>query len=97
MSFIEQELKIIGKELEYVATYANPERRVELLNFLKGQFSQSLTRFGQRMVEEGIDMSKIVTEWSGKVVEDSPNYKTGYNQAITDYREKIKTLLDVNH
>jgi len=33
----------VEKELEYVATYASPERRVELLAFLKEQFLTALT------------------------------------------------------
>lgn len=41
----------IGKELEYVATYASPERRGELLDFLKYQF-QTLLHSTEEEIEE---------------------------------------------
>lgn len=43
MTTSKENWKKIEKELEHIATYANPERHTELLSFLKGQFKELLT------------------------------------------------------
>ena len=49
--YIENKWKKVEKELEYVASYANVERRVDLLNFLKFQFKE-LFSFHKKQIQE---------------------------------------------
>lgn len=52
----------IEKELSYVATYANTERRVELLRFLKGQFETLLKAELSRVEQETLERAMGVVE-----------------------------------
>lgn len=49
----QEDWKRIEKELVYVATYASPERRDDLLRFLKGQFQTILVAEIERAKKEG--------------------------------------------
>ena len=55
---IEKKWKKIEKELEYVASYANPERRAELLHFLKGEFQELSILLIQELLEKVKNLKK---------------------------------------
>lgn len=94
-SWVEKNWKQVEDELKYVATYASPERREQLLGFLKNLFERLLR------TERESYQKELVASWEKKIIkkeerlpyENSPDiygnarmeaYKKGYNQAIED-------------
>ena len=55
----QEDWKRIEKELVYVATYASPERRDDLLRFLKGQFQTILVAEIERAKAEERDKIEV--------------------------------------
>ena len=69
----QEDWKRVEKELEYVATYTSPERREELLRFLKDQFQSLLATEIERAKAEGVRLGRIeeasrCVEWAGKKI-----------------------------
>lgn len=89
----------VEKELEYVATYASPERRAELLRFLKGQF--------QGLLQQEIDAAyeRAATEVGGMKRDEELRYDgeklemisigeqdNRWNLALSQAAEKLRSL-----